>query len=274
MKQLLFVGFLIVAGNVVFAQTDADGCKDHPMFNRMPNTYISECSKNYNEIEFQTSADTWIKKEGMKTYINYVYDSEKRGIPPSFFQIVINYENAIKKHGGKKVYYESGQPATLSIITPASETWIILEDYTSTNGDGNYGINIIEVEAMQQDIQASAMFDELNSSGHIALYINFATGKSDIKPESMKIIGQIVEMMKTNPELKVSIEGHTDNTGTPASNMTLSSSRAAAVVAAIVAQGIEKERLISKGLGQTKPIADNSTEEGKAKNRRVEIVKQ
>ncbi len=80
-------------------------------------------------------------------------------------------------------------------------------------------------------------------------------------------------MMKENPTLKISFEGHTNNVVTPQSNQTLSENRAKAVMDAIISKGIDKNRLSSKGWGQTKPIADNKTEEGKAKNRRVEIVK-
>jgi outer membrane protein OmpA-like peptidoglycan-associated protein len=126
---------------------------------------------------------------------------------------------------------------------------------------------------MKQDVTASSMLDALNREGHIALYINFDTGKSTIKPESKPIINQIVEMLKANPDLKISVEGHTDNVGNPKSNQTLSDERAKAVVSAIVAQGIDAKRLNATGYGQDKPIADNKTEEGRAKNRRVELVK-
>jgi outer membrane protein OmpA-like peptidoglycan-associated protein len=80
-------------------------------------------------------------------------------------------------------------------------------------------------------------------------------------------------MLQKNPDVKVSIEGHTDNFGNIASNKTLSENRAKAVMDALIAKGISKTRLSSKGWGSTKPVADNATEEGKAANRRVEIVK-
>lgn len=80
-------------------------------------------------------------------------------------------------------------------------------------------------------------------------------------------------MLKQNPDLKISIEGHTDNVGAVTSNQTLSESRAKSVMTALVSKEIAASRLKSKGWGQTKPIADNNTDEGKAKNRRVEIVK-
>jgi OmpA-OmpF porin, OOP family len=126
---------------------------------------------------------------------------------------------------------------------------------------------------MKQDVTASNMFEALNRDGHIALYINFDTGKSVVKPESQPIIEQIVQMLKSNPDLKIGVEGHTDNVGTPASNKTLSEARAKSVVSSIVAQGITAERLSPAGYGQDKPIGDNNTEEGRAKNRRVELVK-
>jgi len=125
-----------------------------------------------------------------------------------------------------------------------------------------------------EEVKAAVILDELNKVGHVALYINFATGKSDIRPASEEIIDQIVEMLSKNPTLKVSIEGHTDKVGSAASNQTLSVNRANSVMAAIVAKGINKSRLSAKGWGQTKPIADNETDDGRALNRRVEIVKQ
>ena len=126
---------------------------------------------------------------------------------------------------------------------------------------------------MKQEITSDDLFKTLSDEGRITLYINFETGKSDIKPESQNIIDQIAEMLNANPGLRISAEGHTDNTGTAASNQLLSENRGKAVMNALIAKQIDKGRLSSKGWGQTKPIADNTTEEGKAINRRVEIVK-
>jgi outer membrane protein OmpA-like peptidoglycan-associated protein len=107
----------------------------------------------------------------------------------------------------------------------------------------------------------------------MALYINFDTGKSNIKPESMGIIDQIAALLQAHPDLRLSIEGHTDNVGTPQSNKTLSQQRANSVMSAVAQKGIAANRMTAVGWGQEKPIADNRSEDGKAKNRRVEIVK-
>jgi outer membrane protein OmpA-like peptidoglycan-associated protein len=103
--------------------------------------------------------------------------------------------------------------------------------------------------------------------------ITFDIDKSNIKPESMGTLNMIVGVLKSNPDLKFEINGHTDNTGDAAHNLTLSQQRADAVKTQLVSMGIDGSRLSTKGFGDTKPISDNSTPEGKANNRRVEFVK-
>jgi len=120
---------------------------------------------------------------------------------------------------------------------------------------------------------ADGMMNALNQDGHVALQINFDTGKATIRPDSQPIVDQIVALLQDNPKLKLSVEGYTDNVGDPKADKTLSEARAKAVVAAVVAKGIVAGRLTASGFGQEKPVADNTTEPGRAKNRRVELVK-
>jgi outer membrane protein OmpA-like peptidoglycan-associated protein len=121
---------------------------------------------------------------------------------------------------------------------------------------------------------AVPLYDRMMTDGKIITYgITFDVGKSTIKPESMGEINRIAKLMTDNPDLKFSVEGHTDSTGKADANQKLSDERSAAVVVKLVEMGVAKDRLQPAGKGQTSPIADNGTDEGRAKNRRVEFVK-
>ena len=280
MKKLFLALFAILSTAFIsFAQDDAEGCKDHQLFTRLEYFFISDCSENYNEIEIRTGQNKTEMKEGNLTQIYYRFNFDSGQKEKSPLQVIKNYENAVVKNGGKMIYKNTDVSvgdieATYHFISESKEYWVKL---CRVAGNGTvaeaFELNILEMEKMKQEIKASEMFEAINKAGFIALYINFETGKSDIKPESQPIVNQIVEMLKQNPDLKVSVEGHTDNVGSDKSNKTLSENRAKSVMTALVSGGIEKSRLSSKGWGATKPIEDNSTEEGRYKNRRVEIVK-
>jgi outer membrane protein OmpA-like peptidoglycan-associated protein len=129
-------------------------------------------------------------------------------------------------------------------------------------------------KAMEQEVTADSLADEINKSGHVAVYgIHFDTGKATIQPGSESILSQIVKLLQDNADLKLRVEGHTDSQGNATANQTLSDKRAQAVVAWLTGKGIAASRLAAKGFGATKPVADNSTDDGRAKNRRVELVK-
>jgi len=121
---------------------------------------------------------------------------------------------------------------------------------------------------------AVPLYDKMMSDGKIVTTgIRFDVNRATIKPESAGVINEIVTLMKQNPSINFSIEGHTDSDGDDRSNQRLSEERAEAVKSAFVNAGIEASRLKTRGLGEGKPLGDNSTHEGKANNRRVEFIK-
>jgi outer membrane protein OmpA-like peptidoglycan-associated protein len=131
---------------------------------------------------------------------------------------------------------------------------------------GSYG----EVE----DPTAESLKSQLEKTGRAVLYINFDFNKSTIRLDAKPIIDQVVKLMTDDPSLTLAINGHTDNVGQHDYNVKLSQTRAAAVVSALVAAHIAPARLSSGGFGPDQPIEDNDTEKGRARNRRVELVKQ
>jgi outer membrane protein OmpA-like peptidoglycan-associated protein len=139
-------------------------------------------------------------------------------------------------------------------------------------------VYIVEKGGMAQEIVANAevFSKDIKATGHTAVYgIFFDTGKSVIKPESEVALGEIAKLLKGDPGLKVNVVGHTDSVGGIDSNMKLSQDRANAVMQALVGKhGIAATRLKAYGVGPLAPVASNDTEEGRARNRRVELVKQ
>jgi OmpA-OmpF porin, OOP family len=267
----------------VFAQTDArdlKGSRDHPLLTRYPDSRIAEYSKNFNAVEFTLARDAASggvrreKIEGETTRLHYFHNKTEG--QPSPLQVVRNYQNAIKSIGGEVVWErieEYTAETTLRTTTGGKEFWIkVIADVYSVP-TFSYRVDIVERAAMTQVVSANKLLDELNAKGFITLYINFDTNKWDIKPDAQPTIAEIAKMLKAQPSLQISVEGHTDNVGAAAANKTLSENRARSVMNAIVAQGVATTRISAKGLGQESPIADNRSEDGRAKNRRVELVK-
>jgi len=269
MKKLLLGLWVLFAVSVQAAEP----FKDY-IFKGMPEYKISSQEKNFNQIKIWSKSpegkETSNTYEGNLVSTQYFYYGEK-GTLPSNLQVFRNYQNAVKKLGGEII---SEYPDVIYASFKRNDKQYYMTLRTFNPG---YTLNILEVAEMQFDVEiidVDTILHKLEKEGHIALYINFDTGKSTIKPESNELIDEIVAALKSKSDMKVKLEGHTDNVGTPADNKKLSNDRANAVMNAIVAKGINKSRLSAEGFGLEKPIADNSTEAGRAKNRRVEMVKQ
>jgi outer membrane protein OmpA-like peptidoglycan-associated protein len=148
--------------------------------------------------------------------------------------------------------------------------WLTLEG----RGDGDAAVYISKIRIAES--KTDILYDALAAKGRWATQgILFQTGKADIQPESTPTLKVIGQTLKEHADLKLLIEGHTDNVGKAADNQKLSEARAEAVKQALVSEyGIDAERLTVKGYGDSKPVADNKTPEGRQNNRRVELVKQ
>jgi OOP family OmpA-OmpF porin len=277
MKQLigLFL-FALVCFTPIMAQEDAEGSKDPALFTRMPGFHIYRYDENqFDKYDFQVSSEKTQPIEGH--YLSIIYYLNENVESPSPLQVVRNYSNAIKKIGGQVVFeFEDGgyQNVILKLVKNGQEIWA----HVSAAGNDTYTVHIVEKQAMNQDVvaDASSMAGTIKETGKVALYgIYFDVAKTIVKDESEPILQEIAKLLKANPSLKLYVVGHTDNTGSFDANMKLSMDRAVAVVNALVTKlAVSAASLKACGAGSIAPVASNETEEGRALNRRVELVKQ
>lgn len=274
MKTLIIVFILSIFCSLSFSQEDIKGSKDHPLFNRMPGYRIAR----YENIEFNVYDDfknengKKISVEGNYYFFNYlIKDGEKSASGP---QVLRNYMNAVTKAGGEVLFEEGCCNVYLKLEKNNQITWVRVKAYKDA---GSYQVWIVEEAEMEQDIvvDASSMFNDINAQGRVALYgIYFDFNKSDVKPESDPTLKEIAKLLADNPSLNLFVVGHTDNVGDFKYNMKLSEERADAVVKVLISKyGVDKKRLTPAGVGPLAPVTSNDTEEGRAENRRVELIK-
>ncbi len=287
---------LLLAAAPARAQEDYEGCKDHPLFTRFPNSYIVDCASSQFDLrkfpvgQMKPGEEVLrsVEVEGPTWRINF--QIKEGTTPPSGLQLMRNFETAAKKAGGtiegqwpgwcKANYDSEGMPdmgnsctsfgLTMKFVKEAKETWVFFQ---ANDADGSYLMTVSEREAMKQEVAVNEIADQLKKDGFVSLYVTFDTGKATISPDSAKLLDDAAAALKAASELKVEVGGHTDNVGSADANLKLSQERAQAVMAALVKRGIAAGRMTAKGYGQTVPVADSRTEDGRAKNRRVELVK-
>ncbi|RPJ16435.1 MAG: OmpA family protein [Desulfobacteraceae bacterium] len=271
---VIFSLFFVLAGfGLSIADQDVKGSVDHPLLTRMPNFFISDYkSSEFDSYKFIGQDKKTVGIEGHKYY--FIYRLNKGVEEPGELKIRRNIQDALKKIGGNVVFDDNfNKTSTIILQKEGKETWVEVRSYNNM-----YKLAIVEKGIMKQEVVASAevMGNDINSTGHVSIYgIYFDTGKSEIKPESDAAISEIAKLLQNNSALKVYIVGHTDNAGSFDSNMKLSKDRADAVTKVLAGKhGIAAARLKSHGVASLSPVSSNDSEEGKAKNRRVELVKQ
>jgi len=268
----------VVALPCAAQEKDIPGSKDPRLLTRMPGFYISGYKDvQFDAHEFLVQTPKAVGKqhaEGHQTYWRYDITSAAAATPPSKLQIARNYQNAVERLGGKKMY-DAGPgndyDSTFLISKNGTDTWIELHPIGPM-----YYLLIVEVQKMQQDVvaNADALKSGLADAGHVEVPgIFFDTAKSDIKPESGPAIDEIAKLLTNSPALKVGIVGHTDMVGDATANLKLSQARAQSVITDLVSRhGIAAARLVAFGAGPWAPVASNKTDDGRARNRRVELV--
>ncbi len=281
MRKHLSLAILLLAVAVPIAaqrpMADFKGLKDPALFTRMPHFFLISASsvveKQFDSHIFLVKGPKVLERkpiEGRMVTYKYVID-RSAGPFPSGLQIMRNYQSAAATLGGK-VLNEDNYRTTIMIVKDGKEIWV---EVSPAQAGYEYTLVIMERQGMAQDVQASAAVFKagLSATGHVEVPgIFFDTAKSDVKPESEAALKEVVKLLQEDPALKVWVVGHTDSTGVEDANLALSKARAASVVKALTGMGIAAARLASQGVGPYAPVAPNTTDEGRAKNRRVELV--
>jgi len=305
---IFFISIILFISDFAFAQYE--NVKDHPALSRYKGSEVRYYDvKQFDEYyillgPIKGSSDKDIESAKSKRLegkiTRFVYEGPKDG---SSFEVFKNYEIALRNAGYKILFQGKGREIYgvyvflekknkdylggwddpdkgwyyLSAVSPDEKIYISIYVWLSSSYGPRAAISIIEPKEMEVGLVSAEMMEEsIKRTGKVALYtIYFDFDKADLKPESKPTIEEIAKLLKKNPKLKLYVVGHTDNVGSFDYNMNLSQRRAEAVVKELVEKyGISKDRLKGYGVGPLSPVASNSTEEGRSKNRRVELVEQ
>jgi OmpA-OmpF porin, OOP family len=212
---------------------------------------------------------------GDMTFASYLYAPERVTDPNGS-----NAWCAVAEKGTDQRYTAAELPQSSAHVSVLAYTIVAPDRHDSClafNGRTVAVVDIIEAKAREQKmvtVNAGEMAKSIDATGRVALYgIYFDFNKADVKPESDATLEQIAALMKQSAALKVLVVGHTDNVGSFTFNQDLSQRRAASVVAALATRfSVGKERMTPVGVSFASPVAPNKTEDGRAKNRRVELV--
>lgn len=260
---------------------DKPGTQPHFLFSRMGGYDIGGMErKKFGRHTFMIDKNSETGEVSRKTvdgsYLQVSYLRQGGLEANSTLFVAANHENAIKALGGEVIYkQESGDDVTFVVFKVDKDGKNVWGELDLTAGGNDFRITTVSEGAMEQEVTAQLIESTVRDTGRFAVYgIEFDTNKSTIRPESAETIAQVAEMLRSSG-IRAYIVGHTDNVGEFASNQLLSEQRAQSVVRELTSKhGIPAARLIAKGVGQLAPVASNSSEENRQKNRRVEVVAQ
>ncbi|MCB0540789.1 MAG: OmpA family protein [Bacteroidetes bacterium] len=304
-KVSLLVLLIAFVSQSAFAQNDKEGSKDHPLIQRFKQSYIYD----YEVTSFEPYSVVTGKSNGTKLTSTQEVEGKVYRIfyslptdAGSVYEIYTNYLNAFKNSGAEILFscknlsdcgryfwdYLGKLDKKMQMPAYYGEELAYLAAKFSKDGmayyvtvipgyglsEMGYEVTVVEAKEMSQQITLGSFEKAMNEKGKVSLYgILFDTGSDVIKQSSYAEIELIAQYLKNNPGKKVYIVGHTDNTGGYELNMKLSEKRALSVINALTSKnGISSSRLTAAGVGPVAPESVNTTEEGRKKNRRVEVV--
>jgi len=249
---------------------DQAGCVDSKNFPKLLECRIDNCEKKDPDHR-EVSAGEDEKGETITTPLDGIshsvmYECQEGTTPAS----IVEQAAAALKAKGFEIPYQFAD-AEASLTARKDDLWITVDAASRF-------YTLIETAAAPPDFEAAtdaeSMAEMLERYGHVPVKgIEFMTGRPDLEPSSVLILADVITILKAHPGWRLRVEVHTDNRGAKMENMALSSKRAAALVTWLTLNGIKRTRLESQGMGDTKPIADNLTEPGRIRNRRIELVK-
>jgi OmpA-OmpF porin, OOP family len=250
------------------ARPDKAGCVESKIVTRMPGCVIIACDhKDYSVADVPLKqTDRTHKVEGQYEMTRYHCPREK-----SPLELGRNTEGALK-NAGYNIHYTYLYATTRFYMTAQKGAqWAKV-----TIMDQDYELIAVKEKEMAQVMTANAegWAAQINQTGRATVYgINFDTGKATIKPESAAVLAEVAKLLQANSAWAMMVAGHTDNVGAKEMNLSLSRQRAEAVMGWLAGQGIDKSRLVAAGFGDTRPVAENTSDDGRQKNRRVDLVK-
>ncbi len=296
------------AGVSTAQQKDVEGSQDHPLMSRYPGSVITRYTqKEYDELTLPlgpAKGQAFAKSQHLEgKWTRIVYSAPKGR---SILEVYRNYESALQRAGFQMLFTCANEAcgvmggAQTKLNPGVFDYWtdnprINPQRYLSAKlsrpeGDVYVSLHVVldppvtvlhimemkPMEAGLVTVNAESLAGDITRTGHVAVYgIYFDTGKADVKPESDAALKEVARLLEQDPKLKLYVVGHTDNVGTLASNMDLSRRRANAVTQVLTTKyKVPAARLSAQGDGPIAPVASNDTEDGRAKNRRVELVEQ
>ncbi|HWQ57140.1 MAG TPA: OmpA family protein [Bryobacteraceae bacterium] len=262
---------LFCLSTLTFAQAppkDRPGCQDSPALTRLAGCWILRCkTSQYDIAKIPVAKRQEQTVEGELQQVWYGCPADASGL-----QIQKNAEAAFLRAGYRILFKDMYATTRFWLTAQSGPQWATL--YSEGRG---YSLLAVKTKPMEQSMQAATAdgwAQQINQTGRVSIYgINFDTGKATLKPDSESVLTEMAALLQKQPEWFMLVAGHTDSVGTDAVNIPLSRQRAEAVITYLAGKGINKARLTAAGFGAQKPLADNATEEGRGKNRRVDLVK-